>query len=244
MDAWGIQIVLLSLFKENVEGLKAGPLYQLFTGTEADNLENNRTPSPIAPHLSIARGLIDETFYSVTVQQGRIDFQVARPDRPLSGPWAWKLAEGIKRATDARSKVLTLLRNIGATNRLAVNMTLLRNVTSAMEAAQFIADHIENPTLGDCTDILFQFNRAMPSGALANVRLNRLMRFATSALQELKFGLGSGGPQAMSMVSERHVATLMLDFNTVPSERVFTHEESGALLSELLADAGQPRSIP
>lgn len=235
MDNWGLQLVRLVLFKSDVSLFKAGSLYTQFTGEDPDHLQNNRTPNPAAPFLSLAVGEVKDAANQVVVEPGRVMFEVACPDRANAGPWAWRLRDGIERADDAIGRLTPLFPHFGAFDRLAVHINLLRNVGTAAEAGQFFAEHVEVEAIPDALDLIYQFNRRSTS-KFHKQQLNRLVRFSTSSIQELQMTIQDGVPLSQVATPARHLASLLIDVNTMPGTR-FDNEVAWKQLAELYAEA-------
>jgi len=236
MESWGLQTIQFVLFRDDVDGFKANSLFQTFAGDEADNIQNNRTITAATPFHSLASGTVDERYYQVTVQPGRVDFQVSCPDRPQSGPWAWKIKDGLLLLHKHLDKILSLQKLIGNTSRVAVPVTLLRNVGSQKEASNFIASHIGNEQFSDAIDLVFQLNRPVNS-ELKGVAINRLMRFTAATLQQITMQMQENGPKAIGQSSARYIASCLLDINTVPTGKNFSSLEAATLLNEMVEAA-------
>ncbi len=238
MPDLGIQNIQFVLFKTDVAGERASTLYSKFVATEPDSTQTNRSPSPAAPHLTTASGVHAERFCNVQVMPGRVDFFVTHPDRPQSGPWAWKLEEGITILEEsAGSLAERVLPTFGRTVRVAVIVTLLRNCPSQTEANATILERVGIEALAGAMDIAVQFSRRSPS-VVKGFTLNRLLRFATSTSREL---LVSADGMAQSFAShERHLATLQVDLNTVPTGVEIDRNTAETILLDMV---GRARTI-
>lgn len=229
MPDMGIQTIQFVLFKTSVDGESAAAIYKRFVGAEPDNSQTNRALSPAQPFLSLAQGTLDERFYNVQVGPGRIDFIVAHPDRPSTGPWAWKFAEGLRLFDQFVDRMTNdVVPKMGNTVRLAINVTLLRNCGSIAEANDTVLERVAVPQLLGATDINLQFNRRAAS-TVGGHSLNRLIRFAISSTREFLIS-PTGQPSFAS--AERFIATFLADINTVPSGK----EIDGKTGAELLVD--------
>lgn len=234
MAKWGVQLIQVAHFSARTENLRAGSLYPLFAKEEADLVQNNKNPGPANPFTSLAAGTILEKAYQVTVQPGRVDFQVGCPDRPMSGPWAWPITQGVALFSPTVEAIIPLLDKLPKANRLAINVTLLRNVGNIAEANEMFSQSVGISNISGALDLGFQLNK-QAAASVDDVTLNRIMRFTTSTVEEIEFSTASGHPTPE--FRRRYVASLVLDLNTVPGAYEFDPMAASSILRDLAGHA-------
>lgn len=231
MEDWGIQILQFVWFKDDAEALRAPAVFRLLKNEDAENTQVNRTPSANAPFLSIASTALDDRNYQVMVSPGRIDYTIARPDRSASGPWAWKLSDGLKVLETEVQNVIGAAKHVGTANRLALVATLLRNVSTAEQARTFVVDRISGDVPAGAIDLMFQLNIRKTSTTTGQ-QYNRLARFSSASVQEMTLTVVNGRASPTTVGPERHIATLMLDLNTTLEASIYEPNAIAALFRE------------
>lgn len=223
MDDWGIQILQFVWFKDDAENLRASSVFRDIVGEDAENTQINKVVGPAAPFSSIASTLFDDRNHQVMIMPGRVDYAVSRPDRQSAGPWAWKLADGLKLLQMETERVAAVSEKVGSANRLALVVTLLRNVSTAEQASKFVLDRIGGAIPDNAIDLMFQMNIPKTS-KVTKKRFNRLARFSSASLQEMTLTVVNGRASPTAIGPERHLASLVLDLNT-PMEAIIYNSD-------------------
>ena len=234
MTDWGVQIATLVFFVPDGAAFHAAKLYEAAFGAPPENISTNKNPSAAEPHLTVAQSELDNELNTVIVQPDRVLFQCACPERRDSGPWAWPLEAGIKKLQILAEQAIPAGVALGNCRRSALNLNLLRNVAASSEAVAFISPKMGMEIPADAMDIQFQINRRLQT-AVDGMGLNRVMRFSTSAVQNVEMVFNERSA-AVKRAKERQLALLLLDVNTIPTGEIIQSQQLEAIMGEIVAE--------
>ncbi|WP_193336204.1 hypothetical protein [Devosia beringensis] len=235
MEDWLFQYAQFAWFKDEFTGAKAASVFLNVFGEEPDNTQTNRSLAPSAPFNSQASTLMDERLEQVTISPGRIDIILAHADRQQSGPWGWKLAEGVRHAERLMEKVSASTARMGELNRVAVIITLIRNLPQASDATKYLVQRSGLDLDAKAIDVQLQVNMQRPGPA--GSRMNRLMKFHTASLRDITLGVNAGQPTSPQFGPERHVAALQIDVNLAIDGKTYLPTITPSLVIELFDEA-------
>lgn len=231
-DAMSIQIVW---FAADARHADAATIYNSILGVTPDSFQKNKTPTPAAPLLSSASGTLDNLAYELTVQVGRVDLH-ARPVTDVGVDEFETISEPEKVINDLASRAAKTGTGLRGVNRLALVTLLVSPAASHVEANQHSAAlfGVELPR-HDVSDLMFQINLRKPVDGVANLTMNRLLKFGVAAFQAVTVELGSQTVVPHSV--QTFAASLTIDVNTVPRLNPLSEAEQATVWTTLAKEA-------
>lgn len=191
--------------------------------------ENPGTPR----HRAIAQGTLKQRNFTVVATMDRLDIVLSPPDLgPAPTPPVFPdVFEALK-----------ILENLAlkfAGGRSGTRLALVSNFTEFVEnqgAANLRVSELVNgaPIPTDATDVSFQLNVRKLDHATGQT-INRLCRWQTQFVQMFQFQIGVSDP-AKSVFAEAHLASLMTDVNTVPTNVPLKSSEAVAIVGSIFEE--------
>lgn len=214
---WQANAVQLAIFCQTIDGVEAQELFKTGLGREPDSTQRNRTISPANPFLSVAAGLSGAVNHTVQVQTGHIDVHVA-PIPPaeidLDNPAPLFNVEPV--LAELVEFVRRVAGQLPAVVRVALVGTLMSRVDDYQTAAGVVGSMLgADVNRPDISDLMFQINRRKPMGH--GQSMNRLIRLNVAEIQAVTVQQGLQANGVVAMIPIQTMASLQLDFNTVPS---------------------------
>lgn len=208
MSNWNANSIQIVWFTADARHLKAGEMFQLITGEEAETTQNNKAPTPFNPNLSVASGVIADKMCSVTVQVGRVDFTLQAPNVSIEAGSFEDTRLELTWMADVGKRMGSQFAGL---SRLALVTNLVNPRGSHAEATQEVNSILGNPVkFDDSSDLLFQVNRRSNPFGSGGVALNRFLRFAVMGQKEISLTDNIA-------TAESFASSLMIDLNTVPT---------------------------
>jgi len=237
MSEWGAQHLQAVWFIHPRE-TDAASIFAAIVGAKPDNALQMTVGSVLAT------GSNGISLFQVQTQPGRIDyFESAIPSSPAEFP----LIVDVKKAIGAfTSRILNGSQSVGAAQRLAVVVTLCKQVESPSEAVQILDSLVgAHIPFSDASDINFQINRRRPIPGRDDLLMNRLFRMQPQIVQQIDT-INQSRPVAQTI----NIACIVVDCNTYsptvltlePSEQIPIWKEL-ALEVERLCDAKSIKAL-
>lgn len=230
---WQAQAVQLALFCQYVDGVIAQDLFTNGFGRDPDVTQRNRMISPANPFLSIAGGSVDRLNYTVQIQTGRIDVHVT-PNIPSEFG-----VENLAPLFDMEPVLDEMVGFVGKTVsqlpgvvRVAMVGNLMSRVddynAAAVAVSAMIGADVARPGI---SDLMFQINRKkqMTHGQV----MNRLVRVSVAEIQAVSVPRQGEPRDVIPLNRVETMASLQLDFNTVPSPTVLAVDVVIPLIEEI-----------
>ena len=161
---------------------------------------------------STAVGLFEGDTLTITTQPGRIDVTLSPPDGDPNLPPVYDDFDG----------PLSRLRRLGQfvareenPIRVAVVANCVKFVPTSADAVAVFVENTHLPGLPPhAMDLNFAMNVRKRLGA-AGWEMNRVVRWGTAKFQMFQFAMGGASMQVPQVHSERELATMMIDVNSV-----------------------------
>lgn len=232
MPVWAAQSFRIAWFGSGLESAGADQIFSKGFAIEPENIHRNRVPNQANPFWSKASGTLEGGGKSaeVQVQPGRLDVVLM----PVNEDPAPTLP--LDTLDVFLEPLATAMSAIGPAFRLAVIVEVVELVGSSEEAsliAQGLAN-IAKPT-ESITDFSYQLNNRRQFRSVKDQTMNRLVRWATSTFQIVRFSVG---PEAATtpVTDLSHAASVFMDLNNVPSPRPLEPFEQLAIYKELVGE--------
>lgn len=216
MTSWNGQLLRLSLFSPSFDPVAPSTLWQDVVGAEPEQDE-------VRPRERVRRqfGNLDETFgLELQILADRLIWFIG-PRIVEEGPPQLDFGPadtGLSKFSDLfRPWLLKLTRPF---SRVGIGSILLLPVNDRQAGYAKIlelAPSLRFDVKDDVSDLLFQINRPKASLVDPDIRLNRLMKFSVSVVQNLAFAISTGGDsKTIPSAPARHFCRVELDINTSP----------------------------
>jgi hypothetical protein len=227
-------------------GATAPALYRKVWGVEPDATQQQQH-NPLMP--SHAQGAQNEVLASCSTAPGRVDFGFSPHPPSLTSREVFPLISGnLKPRLDTLIDKVRENLTTSQVNRVGVYLQLVKLANSHYEANRDILSVVPAEykfNLDSDEDFIFQFNKKTNSNSLDDVLINSINKWSVDQFQFIGFPFVPG--QAMGgfeMTSKLQIAaSVVLDYNNVPGNRVFSGLEQSSLLSEELLIAQQMMKI-
>jgi hypothetical protein len=205
-------------FSSEPFGDRAEKIYKKAFGAEPSNKQYATSPFP----QSIASGVSANDnglgqMVSLTLGRLEISLNPAAPADPAI-PFL-----SIQNVNEALEKLLeaasSATKEINHVNRLALNLQLSKLASNLAEANELISQQlpVETKLIPEWHDFIFQYNCR---DKVNEYNVNLLIRYSVDLLQRFMGPVGGITPGVASaflqMIDEAYIASVLLDYNTVP----------------------------
>lgn len=229
-------------FPVSATSLRADKILEALFEVSPDSSQTNRLPTPQAPFLSQASYSDETVTYLVQVLPGRVNLVLQPANGEASTedfghPPLIDFEANFDRAISCILKLPTGL--IGDCLRLSIIPNFAWRRQSQAEANEVFSSLTSTTIRVDSRDLLYQFN---DRGRITQgIEINQIHSFGVAEYQMFQFQLGQGQNIGVmpgnSMIN--YVATLSLDFNTVPDGRILSESLQKLIFEDLRTSVSQ-----